>query len=201
MRLPWYQNFAQVKDKYGADKAKSIFAACGTKIWFNPRDEETAEAAAKFLSDKEVISWQRSKSYGKGGHNISHSEQRYKVPLWSTKNFVQMDKGECIVINSGFRRGKKIAIPIHTVVQIPQHEQDLQNECESLWKQVIYPRLCEQMAELQMPSTELRRILQARAAMAEVVLPIEREEPDAASLHGNVEPGILANQTEDYSWV
>lgn len=191
-----YQNFAQVRDKYGADRANAIFSACGTKIWFNPRDAETAESAAKYLLDKEVISWQRSKSYGKGGRSTSESEQRYKVPLWSTKDFNQMDKGECIVINSGFRRGKKIAIPIHLSVHIPKHEIELQQKCESLWDQTIYPRLCEQMASLQMDSALRRRILEQRATAAEAILPLEQEPSPEQQ---DTKTGILAGKAEEYA--
>jgi type IV secretory pathway TraG/TraD family ATPase VirD4 len=194
-----YQNFAQVRDKYGADRANAVFSACGTKIWFNPRDAETAEAAAKYLSDKEVISWQQSRSHGKGGRSTSASEQRYKVPLWSAKDFSQMDKGECIVINSGFRRGKKIAIPIHTQIHISQSEQDLQKECENLWNEVIYHRLCEQMAELHLPSAELRQLLQQRATMAEAVLSLETEESEPPR---DSTIGILSDELENYAeWV
>lgn len=195
-----YQNFAQVRDKYGADRANSIFSACGTKIWFNPRDAETAKAAAEYLSEKEVISWQRSRSNGKGGRGTSESEQRYKVPLWSTKDFLQMDKGECIVINSGFRRGKKIAIPIHIKVNIPTHEEELQTKCEDLWDTAIYPRLCEQMASLQMDAVMRRRVLQQRAAMAEAVLPLEQEEESEQPQDTKI--GILADEVKEYAeWV
>ena len=192
-----YQNFAQVRDKYGADRATAIISACGTKIWFNPRDAETAEAASKFLSDKEVISWQRSRSNGKGGRGTSESEQRYKVPLWGINDFTQMDQGECIIINSGFRKGRKIGIPIHIFVHISQHEIELQQKCKSLWDEAIYPRLCEQMAELQIDSVLRRRILEQRAAMAEEVLPLNQEEEPKPE--ENTKSGILAGKAEEYA--
>jgi type IV secretion system protein VirD4 len=37
-----YQNFAQLQHTYGKELSRAIFAACGTKVFFNPRDDETA---------------------------------------------------------------------------------------------------------------------------------------------------------------
>ena len=47
-----YQNFAQLQHIYGRDLSRALFAACGTKVFFNPKDRETANEFSGYLGEK-----------------------------------------------------------------------------------------------------------------------------------------------------
>ncbi|MGK7887944.1 MAG: type IV secretory system conjugative DNA transfer family protein, partial [Leptolyngbyaceae cyanobacterium] len=86
-----YQNFAQLQYMYGRDLSRALFAACGTKVFFNPKDRETALEFSSYLGEKEVKVYTQSK--GQGTHN-SRSEQYQKMPLMTPDQILKLDQGE-----------------------------------------------------------------------------------------------------------
>ena len=93
-----YQNFAQLQHIYGRDLSRALFAACGTKVFFNPKDRETAHEFSGYLGEKEVRLFTHSRSQGRYGGQ-SRSEQVQRVPLMTADQILKLKQGECVFIN------------------------------------------------------------------------------------------------------
>jgi type IV secretory pathway TraG/TraD family ATPase VirD4 len=133
-----YQNFAQLQHMYGRDLSRALFAACGTKVFFNPKDRETASEFSSYLGDKEVTVHTRSR--GQGSHN-SRSEQIQRMPLLTPDQILKLDQGECIFINSAYKGGKEAFVPLRTKVKLAPKEIQQQQRSEHLWQSQVRDRL------------------------------------------------------------
>jgi type IV secretion system protein VirD4 len=114
-----YQNFAQLQHIYGRELSRSLFAACGTKVFFNPKDRETANEFSGYLGEREVKYYTRSKTHGTHS-STSRSEQYQKVPLMTIDQILKLDQGECVFINPGYKGGGEASIPLQLKVRLSE---------------------------------------------------------------------------------
>jgi type IV secretion system protein VirD4 len=171
-----YQNFAQLQHTYGRELSKAIFAACGTKVFFNPRDDETAALVSRYLGEKEVRVFTKSTSSGMH-HSQSRNEQLQKVPLMTVDEVLKLDQGECVFINPAYKGGGEASIPLRLKLKVSKQEIQLQNRSEQLWRTVLRDRLTQLMAQHQIPETNLDAEAEARQAAAEQQFPLEEKPP------------------------
>jgi type IV secretion system protein VirD4 len=169
-----YQNFAQLQHTYGRELSKAIFAACGTKVFFNPRDDETAALVSRYLGEKEVRVFTKSTSSGMH-HSQSRNEQLQKVPLMTVDEVLKLDQGECVFINPAYKGGGEASIPLRLKLKVPKQEIQLQNRSEQLWCTVLRDRLTQLMAQHQIPETNLDAEAEARQTAAEQQFPLEEK--------------------------
>lgn len=161
-----YQNFAQLQHTYGRELSKAIFAACGTKVFFNPRDDETAALVSRYLGEKEVRVFTKSTSSGMH-HSQSRNEQLQKVPLMTVDEVLKLDQGECVFINPAYKGGGEASIPLRLKLKVSNQEIQLQNRSEHLWRTVLRDRLTQLMAQHQIPEANLDAEAEARQQAAE----------------------------------
>ncbi len=166
-----YQNFAQLQHTYGRELSKAIFAACGTKVFFNPRDDETASLVSRYLGEKEVKLFTNSRSSG-GQSSTSRSEQYQRVPLMAIDEVLKLDQGECVFINPAYRGKGEASVPLRLKLKVPASEVAIQKESEKLWETVAQ-RLAERMASKQIVEAKLDEEAQNRQALAEASFPLE----------------------------
>ena len=88
-----YQNFAQLQHIYGRELSRAIFAACGTKVFFNPKDRETAHEFSNYLGEKDIRFYTRSRTRGMHG-GYSRSEQYQKMALLTPDQILKLDQVE-----------------------------------------------------------------------------------------------------------
>ncbi|MBD2114971.1 MULTISPECIES: type IV secretory system conjugative DNA transfer family protein [Cyanophyceae] len=165
-----YQNFAQLQHIYGRDLSRALFAACGTKVFFNPKDRETAQEFSGYLGEKDVRIYTRSRSQGRYGSN-SRSEQCQRVPLMTADQILKLDQGECVFINPAYRGGGEAFVPLRVRVKISKTEQAIQARSESLWHSTVQQKLiarCQQQQTL----TDLDDENQKRKEIAECLFPL-----------------------------
>jgi type IV secretion system protein VirD4 len=165
-----YQNFAQLQHIYGRDLSRALFAACGTKVFFNPKDRETAQEFSGYLGEKDVRIYTRSRSQGRYGSN-SRSEQCQRVPLMTADQILKLDQGECVFINPAYRGGGEASVPLRVRVKIPKKEQAIQARSEALWHSTVQQKLiarCQQQQTL----TDLDDENQKRKEIAECLFPL-----------------------------
>jgi type IV secretion system protein VirD4 len=174
-----YQNFAQLQHTYGRELSRAIFAACGTKIFFNPRDEETASLVSRYLGEKEVRLNTRSRNYG-NQRSSSLNEQYQKVPVLSIDEVLKLDQGQCVFINPAYKGGGEASVPLKLKLKVPQSEIKIQNRSEQLWHQVARTTLIEWMAEFHFSSDELDLKAADYQDMAKRTFPLNEseEQPD-----------------------
>jgi type IV secretory pathway TraG/TraD family ATPase VirD4 len=165
-----YQNFAQIQEIYGRDASKALFAGCGTKVFFNPRDEETARTVSQYLGEEEIKVQTKSRSYGRNG-STSQSEQYMKRPLLTIEQLLKFDQGECVVINPAYKGSGEASVPIRTKVRLPESEKNDQQRSEELWS-LAKERLEERAANRIQSHEALREALQVRRAIAERLFPL-----------------------------
>ena len=137
-----YQNFAQLRSRYGADGAKAMIAACGTQFFFNPRDFETAREFSQYLGQKEVSHYTKSRSSGKSASR-SRNQQVQQVALVTPDQFLKFRKGECVYVNPGHRsepRGSA-SVPVHCQVKIPDKEIAIHQKSTAAWNKTVKQRL------------------------------------------------------------
>jgi type IV secretion system protein VirD4 len=167
-----YQNFAQLQHTYGRELSKAIFAACGTKVFFNPRDDETATLVSRYLGEKEVRMFTKSTSTGMQ-RSTSRNEQLQRVPLMTVDEVLKLDQGECVFINPAYKGGGEASIPLRLKLKVPRQEVQLQERSEKLWAGVVRDRLTTQMEQLQIPEAELDQAAQIRQQVAEALFPLQ----------------------------
>ena len=174
-----YQNFAQLQHIYGRDLSRALFAACGTKVFFNPKDRETAQEFSGYLGEKDVRIYTRSRSQGRYGSN-SRSEQCQRVPLMTADQILKLDQGECVFINPAYRGGGEASVPLRVRVKISKKEQAIQARSEALWHSTVQPKLIARCQQQQMMS-DLNTENQSRKAMAERLFPVPLNQEKAFS--------------------
>lgn len=166
-----YQNFSQLRKRYGADGAKAMVAACGTKFFFNPRDFETAKEFSQYLGEKEVSYHTKGRTYGKQ-HSRSRNEQVQKVPLVATDEFLTFGKGQCVYVNPGHRTGDaKASLPVQCQVKISKAEIEIHEKGLALWETTVRDRLISREAEKN-PLGDLDEASQQRAIAIDRFLPL-----------------------------
>ena len=165
-----YQNFAQLQHIYGRELSKALFAACGTKVFFNPKDRETAQEFSSYLGEKDVRYHTRSRTRGQHGSS-SRSEHYQKVPLLTPDQILKLDQGECVFINPAYRGGGEASVPIRLKVKISQQEDKRQARSVELWHQSVRQSLSDRTAS-QRTLTDLDQENKVRKEMAERLFPL-----------------------------
>ncbi|KAM3099286.1 type IV secretory system conjugative DNA transfer family protein [Phormidesmis sp. 146-12] len=166
-----YQNFAQLQHTYGRELSKAIFAACGTKVFFNPRDDETAALVSRYLGEKEVKLHTRSHSYGMQ-HSTSRNEQYQKVPLMAVDEVLKLDQGECVFINPAYKGNGEASVPWKLKLKISRQENQLQEHSEKLWREVVCDRQTQRVANLKITEAALDAEAEKRQLIAESQFPL-----------------------------
>lgn len=166
-----YQNFSQLRKRYGADGAKAMIAACGTQFFFNPRDFETAREFSQYLGQKEVTHYTKSRSYGKN-RSKSQNQQVQQVPLVSPDEFLKFGKGECVYVNPGHRTDKGAAsVPVRCRVKISKQETEIHSKSLDAWHSTVRDRLVARQLKSN-PLGDLDRASASRAEAADRFLPL-----------------------------
>ncbi len=175
-----YQNFAQLQHTYGRELSQAIFAACGTKVFFNPRDDETASLISRYLGEKEVRVFTKSTSSGMS-HSTSRNEQLQKMPLMTVDEVLKLDQGECVFINPAYKGGGEASVPLRLKLRVPKPEIKLQERSEQLWQTTLCDRLTQRMAIQQISPEQLDAEADARQQAAEQQFPLKEKEATAKS--------------------
>lgn len=165
-----YQNFAQLQHIYGRELSRTLFAACGTKVFFNPKDRETAQEFSGYLGDREVKFYTRSRSYGSHGGS-TRTEQYQRMPLLTADQILKLDQGECVFINPAYRGGGEASVPMKLKVQVPSPEVRIQQRSIDLWTEQVRDRLIER-ANKQHTITDLNQANELRCDVAEKMFPL-----------------------------
>ena len=166
-----YQNFSQLRKRYGPDGAKAMIAACGTQFFFNPRDFETAKEFSQYLGEKEITHYTKSRSYGKN-HSRSRNQQIQKVPLVSPDEYLKFRKGECVYVNPGHRsKNGAASVPVRCQVKISEAEIAIHEKSLAAWGSTVKDRLIAREKQSN-PLGDLDQASRARAMAADRFLPL-----------------------------
>lgn len=166
-----YQNFSQLRKKYGPDGAKAMIAACGTQFFFNPRDFETAREFSQYLGEKEITHYTKSRSYGKN-RSRSRNQQIQKVPLVSPDEYLKFRKGECVYVNPGHRsKNGAASVPVRCQVKIDEAEINIHEKSLAAWGSTVRERLIAREQQSN-PLGDLDQASRARAMAADRFLPL-----------------------------
>ena len=160
-----YQNFAQLQHIYGRDLSRALFAACGTKVFFNPKDRETANEFSGYLGEKEVRLFTRSRSHGRYGGQ-SRSEQVQRVPLMTADQILKLKQGECVFINPAYQGRGEGSVPLRVRVRLSKRERWVQDRSTELWHSIVKQKLI-QRCQMQTPPTDLDDENTTRKILAE----------------------------------
>ncbi len=171
-----YQNEAQLRRKYGEDGAQEIFAACGTKVYFNPRHYATAKMISDYVGEKEVCITQQSRSRGKGGGGTNTSKHYQVRPLKPADEILLFDQGEHIFINGAYKANSRASVPLHQKVSIEERQIRIQKRSGQLWRSLLCNRMIKKMAKYHLSSKDLDNALFERQQTANLLLPEPEEE-------------------------
>ncbi|MGA7953455.1 MAG: TraM recognition domain-containing protein [Gloeobacterales cyanobacterium] len=115
-----FQNLAQLIDKYGKELTTAILGACGTQIWFNPREQETAKLISEIMGPERYRESQKSRSTT--GDKVSNSNSKHikDRPLISPHQVRKLGQGRAIVLNAGYRAqsGEEEYIPYKLKINV-----------------------------------------------------------------------------------
>jgi hypothetical protein len=168
-----YQGRSQLRDRYGPDKAATIETGTVTKMIFKTIDSEYQQALSTSLGEKEA----KTETHSHSSTGRSRSENIQRVPLWPAYRFEQMDQGELILKNSGYKSRGRASLPWHIPkVKIAPQTFELERQCLEKFEQKIRPRLIHnaQCSQLQLDHQALQEALLDRMTYADMILP----EPD-----------------------
>ena len=175
-----YQNFAQLQHIYGREVSQALFAACGTKIFFNPKHRETANEFSGYLGDKEVRLFTNSRSSGMQ-RSTSRNEQYQKVPLMTPDQILKLDQGECILINPAYKGGGEAFIPMRVKVRVPQREIRIEQRSIQLWNTMVRDRLIQRATQLHLLDQDPAKENERRRDLAEKLFPLPKDSKNIAS--------------------
>ena len=106
-----YQNFAQLQHIYGRDLSRALFAACGTKVFFNPKDRETAHEFSGYLRGERSATVHPLSQSGAlwGGRAVQ--SRCSGVPLMTADQILKLKQGECVFINPAYQGRGEASVP------------------------------------------------------------------------------------------
>lgn len=165
-----YQGRSQLRDRYGPEKAANIETGTVSKLIFKTIDSEYQQTLSTALGEKEA----KIEGFSHSSSGRSRSETIQKVPLWSSYRFEQMDQGELILKNSGFKSRGRASLPWHIPkVKIAPETFELERRCLEKFEQKIRPRMIHnaQCTQLQLDDQALEMELLDRMAYADMMLP------------------------------
>jgi type IV secretion system protein VirD4 len=170
-----YQNFAQLKNQFGADLAEALVSACGTKVFFNPGSESTAKNFSAYLGNQDVHYHTSSKSYGKS-HGRSRTEQIKEIPLISVNEFLTFGKGQCVMLNPGYqsKKGEKASLPLLTRMPLVKEDIALMKAGVKIWFSQMEKNLTNR-AQRNLTITDIDLDVENRQIEAERLLPIQEK--------------------------
>lgn len=128
-----FQNIVQMEKIYGKELSRAIVGGCGTKIIFNPQDQETAKMFSDYLGDKEVTYKQKSKGKSGGKGSTNTSEQIQTRPLFEPSEFLQLPTGRCVMLNPHFARKKDAYIPLLESIKLSKDYQTIIDWSKQCW--------------------------------------------------------------------
>ncbi len=172
------QGRSQLRDRYGPEKSRNIETGTVNKLIFKSNDPDYQRDLSLALGEKEA----KIQSHSYGSSSRSRSENIHKVPLFPAHRFGQMDQGEMILINSGYKSRGQSSLPWHIPkVKIAPKTFELEQRCLERFDQKIGPRMIHnaQCTGLQLDDQTLRGELLDRMTYADMILP-EPEEVKAA---------------------
>ena len=134
--LGW-QNMGQLEKFYGKEITKAILGACGTKLVFNPGEEESARLFSAYLGEEEIKYKQKSRSTGGGKASTSISDQEKTRKLFEPAQFLKLPPGKCIFINPAYSNKNEGSVPLLKNIKVPKYIVGLEQENDSKWDQII----------------------------------------------------------------
>ena len=134
--LGW-QNMGQLEKFYGKEITKAILGACGTKLVFNPGEEESARLFSAYLGEEEIKYKQKSRSTGGGKASTSISDQEKTRKLFEPAQFLKLPPGKCIFINPAYSNKNEGSVPLLKNIKVPKYIVGLEQENDSKWDKII----------------------------------------------------------------
>jgi len=185
-----YQGRSQLRDRYGLEKAANIETGTVTKLIFKTIDSEYQQTLSTALGEKEAKI--ETRSYA--ASNNSRSENIQRIPLFPTYRFEQLDQGELILRNSGYKSRGRASLPWHIPkVKIAPETFELERRCLKMFDDKIRPRMIHnaQSTSLNLDDRTLRLELLDRMAYADMMLP----DPSEISAAQTAQTPELAQQS------
>jgi type IV secretory pathway TraG/TraD family ATPase VirD4 len=173
------QNFSQLEEAYGDDRAQTIIANCATKHFLNPQDSESAKAYSDYLGEQEFRYHTTSVSHQKGGSSKTRSEVVTKIPLMEAAEFLKLGAGRVVTISPGYsnQAKKETYLPILHDIKIPQHDLD-----ESLKSQRVWEKMLADFKDVKIDEVQISIDLNLRMQLVEELLPLPSSSKSECSL-------------------
>ena len=173
-----FQSLEQLEKAYGKDGASILRSALGTRVWFNPGNEQTAKVFSTYLGEKEVVIKQKSTSRNVGGQmggQRSVSEQSQLTPLLRSDDFTGFRQGECVYINSAYQSSDRGDIPLYLrKIRVPKSDRNEEERCSKMWESRLLPKLIKREIAAR-GKLDLEREIQLRMKLADKLLPLPPE--------------------------
>jgi type IV secretion system protein VirD4 len=192
-----YQSIEQLEKSYGKEGSSILRSALGTRVWFNPGNEGTAEVFSKYLGETEVKIKTNSVSNnwgGSGGGQRSQNEQIYQVPLMRVDRFTGFRQGECVFINGAYQNRDRGDVPWHLrQIKVSDRDKKVERECAELWRDEVLPALRNREVRSR-PQLDLEREIKLRMELADKLLPLPDDEDEEEKQFKPVKPKYQPTQ-------
>lgn len=165
-----YQTPSQLRNIYGPEIAKNIEAGTLTKLFFKTNDTEYQQALSRSFGETEAKTETRSHS----SNGSTRTENIQRVPLFAANRFNEMDQGEVIIKNRGYKSKGRSSLPWHiSKIKIDSNTEELEQRSKKVFDEKILPRMIHnaQCSGLQLDDQMLRLELLDRMAYADMILP------------------------------
>lgn len=151
------QDYGQMEDRYGKERARTIFANAATKAIFAQQEYESARAFSDLLGDREIRYKQKSRGHsgGKASINITDTERTGK--LFTPDQFSKLPPGKCVLISPGFSTKSETKIPILIQIPLTEKSKRLKAWCQAKWNEKVRPRLIERSPQPKLDRDGLRK--------------------------------------------
>ncbi|NJM78401.1 MAG: type IV secretory system conjugative DNA transfer family protein [Acaryochloridaceae cyanobacterium RU_4_10] len=166
------QNLKQCKKKYGEEDMSNLLTGFGTKIWFNPKENDSAKHLSTALGNE--IKRKTNYTYGTSGEkeNTSRSTSESKKELFSVAQILKLPQKWAIVQSQGVSSNTEENIPWKVKFKPSPEYMGMTKWAKGEWE---YTR--EQLIA-RSPQLPADGILAATRFAAEAFLPL-RQPPDA----------------------
>lgn len=173
-----FQTIAQLEKTYGKEITKIILSNCGTHLYMNPQDVETAEMIVKRIGEFDITYWGKSRSHNHGKHgggSSSRSENRQKRAIYEVSQVLKMGVGKTIALSPGYQRGDEAYIPLLIRNRISRHDLAEVSWSKSRWKTITRHEIVKRQSK-KFTNKQRKKQFEERYAIVENLFPLPPKE-------------------------
>jgi type IV secretion system protein VirD4 len=182
------QSINQIRKSFSHEETENLLTAAGSKFWFNPRSNDSAEYLQKSLGTKRYRTTEYSSGQSSGKPSSNRSSQIREKPLFYAHEIQKLKQGATIIQTRGLSSKTEEYIPLKMQLKPSKEYMRLVKKAQASWP------FTEKQLSRYSPQVHVDGYILLRGYLdsAEALLP-EPQDPDKDEAVRKVEAANRAN--------